>query len=114
MESFPGFEIDEIAARHFAKLTGEVNLPPVRFAEVGTPIFYLSHVRPAAFAGAMATRAPDGSNHHYYNVGAQLDLNFTVALRLPMVLSVGARRRMGGRSLPQDRVACVPEDHVTR
>ena len=90
MESFPGFEIDEIAARHFAKLTGEVNLPPVRFAEVGTPIFYLSHVRPAAFAGAMATRAPDGSNHHYYNVGAQLDLNFTVALRLPMVLSVGA------------------------
>ena len=55
MESFPGFEIDEIAARRFAKLTGEVNLPPVRFAEVGTPAFYLSYVRPALFAGAMAT-----------------------------------------------------------
>jgi hypothetical protein len=92
MESFPGFEIDEIAARKFAKLTGEVNLPPVRFAEVGTPLIYLSYVRPAVFAGAMATQSPDGDGHHYFDVGAQLDLNFTIALRLPMVLSVGAAR----------------------
>jgi hypothetical protein len=89
MESFPGFDIDEITARKFARVTGEINLPPVRFAEVGTPAFYLSYVRPAVFAGAMATQAPDGSGHHYYDLGAQLDLNFTVALRLPMVLSVG-------------------------
>ena len=46
MESFPGFEIDEIAARRFAKLTGEINLPPIRFAEVGTAAFYLSHLPP--------------------------------------------------------------------
>ena len=58
LESFPGFEIDEIAARRFAKLTGEVNLPPIRFAEVGTPAFYLSYVRPAVFAGAMLTSDP--------------------------------------------------------
>jgi hypothetical protein len=90
MESFPGFEIDEIAARRFARLTGEVNLPPVRFAEVGTAAFYLSHVRPAVFAGVMATDNQDGSRHIYSDVGAQLDLNFTVALRLPMVFSVGA------------------------
>ena len=90
MESFPGFSIDEIAARRFAKLTGEVNLPPIRFAEVGTPAFYLSYIRPALFGGGMAVQAPDRSSHHYYNLGAQLDLNFTVALRLPMVFSVGA------------------------
>ncbi|MGN6057591.1 MAG: hypothetical protein ACTHOI_03300 [Sphingomicrobium sp.] len=90
MESFPGFEIDEIAARRFARVTGEVNFPPVRFAEVGTPAFYLSYIRPAVFAGAMAIEAPDLSNHRYYDVGAQLDLNFTIALRLPMVFSVGA------------------------
>jgi hypothetical protein len=90
MESFPGFEIDQIAARRFARLTGEVNLPPVRFAEVGTAAFYLSHIRPAVFAGAMAIEAPDGKGHRYYDAGAQLDLNFTVALRLPMVFSVGA------------------------
>ena len=90
MESFPGFEIDEIAARRFVKTTGEINLPPIRFAEVGTAAFYLSHVRPAAFAGAMATQSPDGRSHHYYNLGGQLDFNFTVAMRLPMVLSIGA------------------------
>ena len=90
MESFPGFAIDEIAARRFAKLTGEVNLPPIRFAEVGTAAFYLSHLRPALFAGAMATKSPDGEGHTYLDVGGQLDLNFTVALRLPMVFSIGA------------------------
>ena len=89
MESFPGFEIDEIAARKFARLTGEVNLPPIRFAEVGTPAFYLSYIRPAVFAGGMATQEPQGG-HHYADVGAQLDLNFTVALRLPMIFSAGA------------------------
>ena len=30
-------------------------------------------------------------------LGGQLDLNFTVALRLPMVFSVGAARRLGRR-----------------
>jgi hypothetical protein len=89
MESFPGFDIDEIAARRFARVTGEVNLPPIRFAEVGTPALYLGYIRPALFAGAMATEAPNGTGHHYADLGAQLDLNFTVALRLPMVLSVG-------------------------
>ena len=78
------------------RLTGEVNLPPIRFAEVGTAAFYLSYIRPAVFAGGDADRATrrDGS-HDYFNVGAQLDLNFTVAMRLPMVLSVGAAARLG-------------------
>lgn len=92
MESFPGFAIDEIAARRFARLTGEVNLPPMRFAKVGIPAFYLGFIRPAVFAGAMATDEPDKTSHHYADLGAQLDLNFTVALRLPMVFSVGAAR----------------------
>ena len=38
----------------------------------------------------MATKTPTARNHPYDDVGAQLDLNFTVALRLPMVFSVGA------------------------
>jgi hypothetical protein len=96
MESFPGFEIDELAIRRFARATGEVNLPPIRFAEVGTPSFYLSYIRPAAFAGIMATNNQDGKNHVYSDVGAQFDLNFTVALRLPMVLSLGAAAGFDG------------------
>jgi hypothetical protein len=90
MESFPGFDIDELAVRKFARATGEVNLPPIRFAEVGTPSIYLSYIRPALFAGAMAAEEQDGDNHSYQDVGGQFDLSFTVALRLPMVFSVGA------------------------
>ena len=65
IESMPGFDIDEIAARKFAKVTGEINLPPLRFAEAGLPAFYMSFIRPAVFAGAMVTEAPDGSHHRY-------------------------------------------------
>lgn len=89
-ESFPGFEIDEIAARRFGKAVGEVNLPPIRFAEVGTPAFFLSSLRPALFGGGLLTRDPLGRTNKYATVGGQLDLNFTVMMRLPMVISVGA------------------------
>ena len=90
LEAFPGFEIDQIDARRFAKLIGEVNLPPIRFAEVGTPSVYLSYARPALFAGTMLTHNAAGKNHNYMTVGGQVDLAFTVALRLPMVFSIGA------------------------
>ena len=90
IEAFPGFEIDQIDARQFGKLIGEVNFPPIRFAEVGTPSIYLSYLRPAVFAGGMLTHNAEGDSHDYETVGAQLDLAFTVALRLPMVFSVGA------------------------
>jgi len=66
------------------------NLPPLRFAELGTPAFYLSYIRPAVFAGAMQTQEQTGGGATYADVGAQFDLNFTIGLRLPMVLSVGA------------------------
>lgn len=91
-ESFPGFSIDEIAARRFARVTGEINLPPIRFAELGTPAFYLGFLRPAVFAGAMVTAGADGRSHRYQDLGAQLDFSFTVALRLPMILSFGAAK----------------------
>ena len=38
----------------------------------------------------MATGDSAGGNHRYFNLGTQLDLNFTIALRLPMVISFGA------------------------
>lgn len=108
MESFPGFDIDEIAARKFARITGEVNLPPVRFAELGTAAFYLAYVRPALFAGAMATDDPGGRGHRYYDLGAQLDLSFTVAMRLPMVFSVGvAHGWADGRSASTEWLASL-------
>src|SRR4030095_14156034 len=76
LESFPGFEIDQIAARQFAKLSREVNLPQIRFAEVGAPIFYLSYARPALFGGTMLLKAPEGRSYRLHDFGAQVDLAF--------------------------------------
>ena len=90
LESFPGFDIDGIDARKFAKAIVELNLPPVRFAEVGTPSFYLSSARTALFAGILATDRAGGGNPSYQTIGGQIDFNFTVALRLPMTFSIGA------------------------
>jgi hypothetical protein len=97
-DSFPGFAIDAIAARRFVRSLAEWNLPPVRFAEVGRPSFYLSSARTAVFAGVMAVQPPSGPNRTLETVGGQVDLNFTVALRLPMTFSVGVAHGMeGGR-----------------
>ena len=95
MEAFPGFEIDQIAARKFAKVTGEINLPPIRFAELGTPLFYMSYARPALFGGAMMLGSPEKKSYRLYDLGAQVDLAFTVAMRLPMVLSLGVGHGFG-------------------
>jgi len=99
LESFPGFEIDEIAARKFAKLTGEINFPPLRFAEVGTPAFFLKYARPALFGGTMLLGSPEGRSYQLFDVGAQVDLGFTVVMRLPMVFSVGVGHGFGDRDI---------------
>lgn len=91
-DSFPGFEIDEIEARRFAKAIAEWNLPPVRFAEVGTTTLYVSSARPALFAGTLATQQPGGGSKVYQTFGGQVDFNLTLALRLGMTLSLGAAR----------------------
>jgi len=99
LESLPGFEIDQIAARKFGKLTGEINLPPVRFEEIGTAAFFLSYARPALFGGAMLLRSPEKRSYKLFDVGAQVDLGFTIAMRLPMVFSVGVGHGFGDKDI---------------
>lgn len=88
-DSFPGFDIDEIAARNFVKSVGEWNLPPLRFSDVGTPSLFLSSLRPAFFAGVLFADPGQSTAKTYESVGVQVDWNFTVALRLPMTFSIG-------------------------
>ena len=88
--SFPGFEIDELAGQDFAKSVLELNLPPLRFEEVGKPGFFLGWLRPAVFAGVLSTDFSNGNRRRtVYNAGAQVDLSFTIVHRLPMTLSFG-------------------------
>jgi hypothetical protein len=87
--TMPGFEIDEIAARSFAKSVAEWNLPPIRFEDVGTPSLYLGSIRSALFAGILQADPGLDTERTLGNAGAQLDFNFTLAHRLPMTFSVG-------------------------
>ena len=67
----------------------EWNLPPVIYESVGTPGFYLTSLRPAAFVTGLWT--DPGNSHHksYTSVGAQFDLKFHVLHWYDMTLSVG-------------------------
>ena len=88
--SMPGFEIDEIGGRTFAKSMLELNLPPVRFDALGTPGFYVPWARSALFATALATNFEDSRVRRLdYNVGLQIDIKLQVMHRQPMMLSLG-------------------------
>jgi len=88
-DSFPGFEIGEISARHYAKAVVELNLPPVRFRDIGVGSFFLSSVRPALFTGILAVDGGVVPSYTYQTAGGQLDWNFTAMSRLPITFSIG-------------------------
>jgi hypothetical protein len=103
--SFPGFDIDQLSGQDFFKSMVEWNLPPWRFENVGTPGFFLSHLRPALFSGVLLTDWSDSDyDETYINLGMQVDLEFTVVHRLPMTLSLGLARGFIGSSKADDEV----------
>ena len=88
--SFPGFELNEISGRSFARHMLEANLPPVVFESIGTPAFHLTWLRPAVFASVLWTDPTRGSERaRYANLGTQVDLRFSVLHWYPMTLSFG-------------------------
>lgn len=87
--SFPGFDLNEISGRRFARAIAEWNLPPIRFDGLGVPSLFLTSVRPAIFGGALVVDEAAGPTRTFETVGAQVDWSFTFAHRLPMVFSAG-------------------------
>ena len=96
--SFPGFDINELSGRNFARHTVELNLPPKVFENVGSPGAYLTYLRPAVFASFLSTE-PDSSlrRRNYTTVGTQIDLRFTVLHWFDMTLSAGYAVGFRGR-----------------
>ena len=60
-DSLAGAEINEIGGRNFVKSAVEWNLPPWRFARLGTPGFYATWLRPAIFVTGLATNLDDAT-----------------------------------------------------
>ena len=101
--SMPGFEIDAVGGRTFAKSMVELNLPPLRFEALGTPGFYVPWARTALFAAALSTNFEDGDfRRTVYDVGIQVDFQLHVMQGLPMMLSFGYARGFGDGDLDDD------------
>ena len=93
--AFPGAALNEIGGRNFVRSLVELALPPVRFSRVGTPGFYLSFLRPAIFAGGLATNLDDPARRRTAaTMGGQIDLRATVLSSLDLTLSFGAGLRL--------------------
>ncbi len=88
--SFPGAELNAIGGRNYAKSTLEWNLPPVRFRRLGRPGFYATWARPALFASGIVTDMDSAATRRALtNVGAQVDVRFTILSALDLTLSGG-------------------------
>jgi hypothetical protein len=91
--AMPGFELDEVAGRHFVKQTVEWTLPPLVFETVGTPGFHLTWARPALFASALwADAGGSAGRRTVANLGGQVDFRFSTLHWYEMMLSVGYAR----------------------
>jgi hypothetical protein len=77
--AFPGVNINGVGGRNFLKSMIELNLPPVRFAHIGTPGFHATWMRPALFATALVTDVDAASARRLLvNAGAQLDFRLSL------------------------------------
>jgi hypothetical protein len=89
--SLPGVDLNEIGGRNFVKSTIELNLPPLRFQNLGQPGFYVPWMRPAVFVSGLATNLDDRAvQRRVVSAGAQMDVSMSVLSVLEMIFSVGA------------------------
>lgn len=96
LSSMPGFDLNALHGRTAGKVMLEWSLPPLRFADAGTPGFYLNWARPELFASALTTNPDNPSlRQTARNLGAQIDFRLTVMHRYSITLSVGAARGFG-------------------
>jgi hypothetical protein len=101
--AMPGFELNALGGRTFAKSTLEWNLPPLVFDRVGSPGFYLAWARPSVFGSGLVTNF-DESPDNAQSAGAQIDFHFQVMHRLDMTLSAGYARGYVDRQFIDDEV----------
>jgi hypothetical protein len=97
--SFPGLELNQVAARNFARAQIEWNLPPVRFEQAGKPFLYVNWTRLSFFSTGLLSNFIRAADRGLYgNLGAQLDFRVVIFTYLNTTFSVGyagASRRNG-------------------
>ena len=97
VQSFPGYEIDELKGQSFGKALVEWSLPPLLISHLGTTALYATWVRASVFSAALATDLDDRSRREYWrNVGVQLDLRLVALSHHQVTLSLGTAVAAGG------------------
>jgi hypothetical protein len=86
--AFPGAELNAIGGTNFQKTMLEFNLPPLRFRRMGMTSFYATYARMSLFGTGIVTNMDsDQYRIKASNVGAQIDLQFTLLSNMRMTLS---------------------------
>lgn len=92
LNAMPGADIDQISAHDYAKLTAEINLPPIRFNNFGFLNLYPTDIFASLFSSALLTNPILQQPDLYYNVGGQININIILFKYLSTTLSVGYAR----------------------
>ncbi len=101
--AMPGFELNEVGGKNFAKTMLEWNLPPYRFERAGTPSFYMTWARTSLFAKYLTTNFDDSAlRREVQSAGIQVDLRMTILSRMNMTLSFGYARGFGDDLIEDD------------
>jgi len=87
--SFPGVDLNAIAARSYVKALGEWDLPPVKFRRVGNPLVYANWVRFAVFSSGLAANRGGAERVGYVNAGAQMNVRVVLFTYLNTTFSAG-------------------------
>jgi hypothetical protein len=95
MSAFPGTDINSLNGRHFARLTGELNLPPLRYREAGIPSAYVQWSRLSLFSTTLFTEPlKESTRSRYVNAGLQIDTQLVLFTLFKGTLSAGYARSL--------------------
>ncbi len=87
-QSFSGVDLNAISGKSYLKNMLELNLPPIRFKEIGNSAFYMRWIRTSIFTSLLNTNLED-NGQYYYNVGIQTDLRVISMSFLKTTFSLG-------------------------
>ena len=103
--SFPGAELNSIGGTNFLRFIGDLNLPPLRFHELGFPSAYPRWLRSSLFGGALMTNLDDTpSRREVYNLGFQADMQIVLFSLFKTTLSFGYAQSFEDGRKPNNEV----------
>ena len=103
--SFPGVDLNHIGGTNFARVMGEWILPPLRFRQVGSPMFFFNWARTSVFMTGIVTNFDsEDYKQSFSNLGVQFDIRMVLFSHLKSTFSVGfakAKDKLSGRTFDE-------------